>query len=1000
MTHIKYPIKITCFFVVLMHSILLSACGGGSEGEEILISEIIIFVPDGHKSPLIDQTFQLTATGIYSNSSANEEITSKVRWQSDKPEVASISKTGEVTTIATGEFNITATYAGISQRIKLTIIPPPTIESVNILTIDEGYNLSEDSPLPLTAESTLSNDEISLDNSLYDWASSDEDIATVDENGNISGINHGEVTITAVAKENSEISAEITATVKAKLIGISPNNEITYVELGEKANFIVHEDLSDGTSNPIPSLVGNSWDYDIPDIARITATGEIKATDLGSVIATVQYEVSKDKKFTLTHQIVVESPIELFVLEDTGGLIKLAWNAKHDASSYTLYWNNSGDKEEYNIIEFDDPDTLEYIHADIDTTKPYYYRLAFTRNEKEFKSNDETIVWPHIGQWQFRDVLEPRIFAAGASYKDNMYLFGGELTKLIDPDEPIKGTEQVITNEVWEYNIIKNTWTRVDSLESPLRNTTACSNNESIFIIGGEDETGTVTNTVHLYNSTQSKWSYNITAAPVALSNVSCDIIGDIIYISGGLDGIEAVNTTYSYDIANKIWNADPLPTLNTARYNHASVVVDEKIYIAGGSTLTDDASKQLEVFDPAAETLTWTSLKSMDISRSSFALHTWNGSLHAIGGEDIDNEILNNIESYDPIENSWQSNSTMPFPNSAFNSTLYNDAIYIFGGTKNTPESSHEYSDYMKYSINDGTWLHGTNPSAARAEFSAVTLQDKLYLLGGTDFAGATTDIRSYDTKNNSWEKLNSLLVPRQRASSAAYNHELKPRIYTLGGINGGVHLKSIEVYNISESSSELLPNSMQIGRANAAVAILDTNIYVFGGDSSESSQSFEIFDTTRMSWSIPGKLPNKRSHATAVALNNKIYLIGGKVGEHDDKKASNTIDIYTPATNSWDETPGSTLNVARALAGSAILNGKIYVFGGLDTNNRPTNTVESLAPFTRTPNAKPLWKTEDSLPRTSTTVLGGSFESKIYLISEEGDKSKQLFNNIFVLE
>jgi len=425
---------------------------------------------------------------------------------------------------------------------------------------------------------------------------------------------------------------------------------------------------------------------------------------------------------------------------------------------------------------------------------------------------------------------------------------------------------------------------------------------------------------------------------------------------------------------------------------------LDGKLYIAGGSTLTDIASRQVEVLDTAVETLTWTSLSNMDLSRSSFALHTWDGLLHAIGGTDINSSIINNVESYNPTNDSWQSTSTMPFPNTAFNSTLFSNDVYIFGGTKNSPESTHEYSDYMKYSINDGSWLHGTNPDAARAEFSAVTLADKLYLLGGTNFSGATTDIRAYDTKNNSWEKLNSLAVQRQRASSVAYNHETKPRIYTFGGINSGVHLKTAEVYDVELNTSELLQNSMGIGRTYAAVAMLGTNIYVFGGDSDESSKSFEVFDTTRNSWSIPGILPNKRSHATAVALNNKIYLIGGKVGEHNDKTASDTIDIYTPGLDSWET--GSTLNIARALPGSAVLNEKIYVFGGLDFNNRPTNAVDSLTPFTRNPDGKALWSIEDSLPRDSITTLGGSFENKIYLLSEEGDKSTQLFNNIFVFE
>jgi len=1000
MKHLKHTKKFIYLLAALILSILLSACGGGSEGEDIQISNIIIYVPDGYKSPLIDQTFQLTATAIYDDLINSEEITSKVKWRSSNSEVATVSKTGEITTLLDGIVTITASYADITSEEKIDVRLPPSIESVTIVERDDGYILNEESSIDLTVNSLFSDDTTNQDNSLYDWSSSDEEIATVDASGKIMGVSHGEVAIKATLKTNPEVNAEINAIVNAQVVGISAVDETIYLKLGDTSTKLtIHEELSDGTLNPIPTRINWTYDPSDKDIVRIKTTGEIEPRNLGLVNAIAKYGRTNQDDLTLSRQIVVESPIELFVLKDTDGIIKLAWNPKHNASSYTLFWNSG---EENEVIEIDDPNTFEFTHNNIDTGKLYTYQLAFTRNGELSERSEELKVWPHVGKWQFRDVNESRILAAGASYQEKMYLFGGELTRLIDPDAPIKGFKQVLTNEVWEYNITKNTWTRADSLQTPLRNATACSDNESIYVIGGEDETGSVVDTIHLFNATQSKWNHNFITLPTPLSKVSCSIINKMIYITGGFDGTDAVDTTYRYDITNETWNTEPLPTLNTARYNHASTILDGKIYVAGGNTLTDIATRQVEVLDSAAETLSWTSLSNMDLTRSSFALHTWNGLLHAIGGTDINSNIINDVESYNPIDDSWQSTSIMPFPNTAFNSTLYNKGVYIFGGTKNSSESTHEYSDYMKYTINDGNWFHGTNPDAARAEFSAVTLADKLYLLGGTNFSGPSADIRSYDTKNNSWEKLNSLAVPRQRASSVAYNAESASIIYTIGGISDGVHLTSIESYNTKSNTSTLLPNSMGIGRTYAAVAMLGKNIYVFGGDSSESSETFEVFDTTRGSWSIPRNLPQnrKRSHATAVALNNKIYLIGGKIGEHNDKKASDTIEIYTPATDSWDEAPGSNLEVARFSLGSAVLNGKIYVFGGKDISNRPTNFVESLTPFTRNPNDKPLWNREDSLPLDSSIVLGGNVENKIYLLSEEGDKSSQLFNNIFVLE
>ena len=1062
MIHTKSNIKII-FFIALLHSLLLTACGGGSEGEEFQISEIIIFVPDGHRAPLVDQTFQLGAVGIYSAVSNNEELTLKSTWTTSDPKIATVSNSGEVNTLTIGEVIITATYGEISHAVKLTVSLPPSIKSMSFLTTEN--TLTIDTSLLLSVESTLTNDETSVDSNLYNWTTDDEnnEIATIDETGNVTAISPGEIVITVTAKDNENISAEKTLVIKAKLVSISQKDEITYIEIGaEEERLVVFENLSDGSSNPIAV----NWSYDTEAIIRIDGT-KVSTINLGTVNTTANYE-----GFEISHKFIVEGPIQLFILEDTGGFIKLAWHAKQNAANYTLYWNNGGENEEDKVVQFD-ADVLEYTQGNIDSTKPYYYRLSFTRNLEspisfqqapdesstsnnitwdancdateytltyniddtpstqteikitapeitdceappkieylhenydssksynyqltyafladESKKSKEIQVWTHIGEWSFRDVISPRNFSAGASVQENMYFFGGEITL---PEN--QGTS--IIDETWKYNILKNKWTKVDSLQTPIKNATACSYNEFIYIIGGQNTSGYV-NDIHVFDTITGKLTSTITLLPASLSNSACNIIDNMMYITGGYNGTNAVDSTFSYDITNDIWNVEP--TLITARYNHSSTILDGNIYIAGGTTSSNNiATGQVEIFDPTEIIPAWAGLQAMNPPRSSFALHTWGGLIHAIGGISNENSLIDNMSTYDPSNEKWLSSSTMPFPNAAFNSTQFNNSIYIWGGTKNTQDASHEYSDYMNYSINDGSWLHGTNPDAARENFSTAMIGKKLYLIGGKDKISSTSDIRAYDTQNNSWEKnLNSLITPRHTATSVIYNINASPKIFTFGGINGSTPLKSAEMYDVA-LNVVIQIESMELNRTFAASAILDSKIYVFGGNSIESRESFEVFNIKENEWKKL-YLPNKRSHATAVTLNDKIYLIGGLVGDQNNRKVSNTVDIYTPATNSWVE--GSTLNIARSSPGSTVLNGIIYIFGGTKNDKNITSSVEKLIPFTQNPDAKPAWSEISNLPRPSLTATGGSFENKIYLISEEIKDINQRSNNIFVLE
>ena len=87
------------------------------------------------------------------------------------------------------------------------------------------------------------------------------------------------------------------------------------------------------------------------------------------------------------------------------------------------------------------------------------------------------------------------------------------------------------------------------------------------------------------------------------------------------------------------------MPTL---RWLFSTVVVDEKIYLIGGTDLQagDRGPAPVEVYDPATER--WHLLPAMPTIRQPFAVAAVNGNIYVLGGKDKDRKLSPIVEVFD----------------------------------------------------------------------------------------------------------------------------------------------------------------------------------------------------------------------------------------------------------------------------------------------------------------------------------------------------------------
>ena len=134
--------------------------------------------------------------------------------------------------------------------------------------------------------------------------------------------------------------------------------------------------------------------------------------------------------------------------------------------------------------------------------------------------------------------------------------------------------------------------------------------------------------------------------------------------------------------------------------------------------------------------------------------------------------------------------------------------------------------------------------------------------------------------------------------------------------------------------------------------------------------------------SWANSVPMPTKRRALVAAAVNSTIYAIGGQnflvTGDPDDAIEVNLtkVEAFNTSTAKW--TTKASLPSARAWpSGAAVISGKIYVTGGVNTNGIATKTLYVYTPTTNT------WATKAPLPIASARGAAVEIGGKLYVLT-----------------
>ncbi len=166
------------------------------------------------------------------------------------------------------------------------------------------------------------------------WSSANQAIATVSNDGVVTGVGAGSTTVT-VTTEDGGITASVNVTVNNQVISV------TGVNLNQSSgNLLIGDTIElDATITPVDATNQDlTWTTSNPSIASVNE-GMVSAISAGSVIITV---ITQDGNYTDTCNIsVMEIPIELNSFSGNRDSLSLNYNQEVTISSFNISGNQN-----------------------------------------------------------------------------------------------------------------------------------------------------------------------------------------------------------------------------------------------------------------------------------------------------------------------------------------------------------------------------------------------------------------------------------------------------------------------------------------------------------------------------------------------------------------------------------------------------------------------------------------------------------------------------------
>jgi len=248
-------------------------------------------------------------------------------------------------------------------------------------------------------------------------------------------------------------------------------------------------------------------------------------------------------------------------------------------------------------------------------------------------------------QWPSSPVPNPfpspvSIRPSYAVVNTKLYVMGGEIggpavsrVLSFDPSASIDPPEQ---------------WQILTSNPNPRRSACSASLNGKIYLFGGfNDDTSILSIDVFDTEANNGLGSWESLGIEIPFPFLNCAAVQaeSSIFVVGGYDGNDVLRNIFRFGPDdNQMLSFEPLVAeLSIGREKHTATLINGKIAIVGGEDIEGDVIDSVEMFDPVSNDVF--SLPSLIVARGSHQAAAFSNVLYVFGGTDSGSNPLNSAE-------------------------------------------------------------------------------------------------------------------------------------------------------------------------------------------------------------------------------------------------------------------------------------------------------------------------------------------------------------------
>ena len=257
-----------------------------------------------------------------------------------------------------------------------------------------------------------------------------------------------------------------------------------------------------------------------------------------------------------------------------------------------------------------------------------------------------------------------------------------------------------------------------------------------------------------------------------------------------------------------------------------------------------------------------WTFATPMANRRSYVAAAEIGGKIYVAGGMFGDaGTRLDRVQRFDPKRDAWTTLPRLPEPVRAAAGAARGRDFFVLGGTTEAGGGRQVFV----YDTATGRWRQGPPLPRVLYNHSAVTVGDRIFVLGGYDTEGG--ELRTvYELDGSRWRALKPLPRPVHPFGAVVFRGE----IWVIGGRRGERQLREVWIYNPATNTwrpGPSLPRPMELLGATVA------------GDEIHAvwEHTYQIYDAETKRWR-DGPPPLVARHALSLFyVDGALYAVGG---------------------------------------------------------------------------------------------------------------------------